>query len=79
MEKQGLVTRTKDLEQKNLVRVTLTEKGREAYNKSTKRESIHRMLSSIPDDECKSLVACLKVLRDRALDEAGITSKPPFP
>ena len=37
MEKEGLVKKTKDLDKKNLVRVTLTEKGRQAYNHSLKR------------------------------------------
>jgi DNA-binding MarR family transcriptional regulator len=36
MEKAGLVRKTKDPERKNLVRVTLTEKGRQAYYQSTR-------------------------------------------
>ena len=79
MEKKGLVTKSKDLEKKNLVRVAMTEKGQQAYEQAAKRESIHRILSSISDDECERLVACLQLLRDKALEEAGITSKPPFP
>jgi len=40
MEKDGLVTKVDDLERKNMLRVAMTEKGREAYEKSTDRESI---------------------------------------
>ena len=79
MEKKGLVTKSKDLEKKNLVRVAITEKGQQAYEQAAKRESIHRILSSISDDECEHLVACLQLLRDKALEEAGIVDKPPFP
>jgi len=39
MEKKGLVTRAKDLDKKNLVRIVLTEKGEQAYSCSTRIES----------------------------------------
>src|SRR4030042_5989847 len=41
MEKQGLITRVKDLPKRNMVRVVMTNKGREAYEQSTKRLSMH--------------------------------------
>ena len=79
MERKGLVRKVKDLEKKNMVRVAITEKGRQAYEQAAKRESIHRILSSISDDECEHLVACLQLLRDKALEEAGIEGRPAFP
>ena len=79
MEKKGLVTKAKDLEKKNLVRLAITEKGQQAYEQAMKRESIHRILSSISDDECERLESCLTMLRDKAIEEAGITYKSPFP
>ena len=39
MEKDGLISRTKDLDRKNLVRVTMTEKGHQILNKASKRVS----------------------------------------
>jgi len=40
MEKDGLIKKTKDLHRKNLVRVTITEKGKQAYKDSLKSVSI---------------------------------------
>ena len=79
MVKEGLVRKVKDLERKNMVRVAITEKGQQLYNQSTKRESIHRIMSSVPRDECQQIWECLRKLRDRALEEIGIVRKPPFP
>lgn len=67
MQKKRLLTRTKDLKRKNLVRVSLTEKGQQAYYQSTKIESIRRIMSPLSEEERKQLGSCLKTLRDRAL------------
>ena len=79
MEKKGLVEKAKDLEKKNLVRVAITEKGEQSYLQSTKRESIHRIMSALSNEECQKLRSCLERLRDKALNELGIARKPPFP
>ena len=79
MEKKGFVTRNKDLDRKNLVRLAMTEKGRQAYSASIKRESIHRTFSCLSKKESRQLVSCLEKLRDRALQELGIENKPSFP
>ena len=78
MEKQGLLRRTKDLEKKNLVRVTLTEKGREVYHQSAERESIHRIVASLSEGERQQLRAYLGKLWNRALDELGVSHEPSF-
>ncbi len=79
MEKEGLVKKVKDLDRKNLVRVAMTEKGQQAYYQSTKRDSVHRIISSISKEERQHLRATLERLRDKALKEIGIAFKPPFP
>jgi DNA-binding MarR family transcriptional regulator len=79
MEKEGLVRKVKDLERKNMVRVAITKKGRQLHNQSSKRESIHRIMSSLAGDECQQMWECLYKLRDRAFEEIGIVRKPPFP
>ncbi|MDD5191488.1 MAG: MarR family transcriptional regulator, partial [Dehalococcoidales bacterium] len=45
MEKQGLIKRVKDLPKKNMVRVTLTAKGKEAYEYSTQRAAMYEIMS----------------------------------
>ena len=51
MAKSGLVKRVKDLDRKNLVRVSITQKGLEAYEQSAKRGPIHRIMSKLTPEE----------------------------
>jgi DNA-binding MarR family transcriptional regulator len=78
MERDGLIKRAKDLHRKNLVRVTITEKGYKALNKSRDRKSIHRSMAAIPEGDRQKFYDQLEKIRDKALRQAGI-SKPPFP
>ncbi len=79
MEREGLVSKTKDLARKNMIRVTLTEKGQQAYSQSTGIESIYNIMSPLSEEQCQRLRPCLEGLRDRALKQLGIEQKPPFP
>ena len=79
MEREGLVRKVKDLDRKNLVRVAITEKGHQVYRQSTKIESIRKVLSSLSKEEQQQLMSCLETLRDKALEELGVKSKPSFP
>ena len=79
MEKKGLVRKTKDLDRKNLVRVTLTEKGQQAYDLSIRREFIEDMLSCLTEEQCQQLRSSLEALRYKALKELGMNPKVPFP
>jgi DNA-binding MarR family transcriptional regulator len=80
MERQGLIKRTKDLDHKNQLRITLTEKGEKAYQKQIEMRVISEILSSISPEECDKLGANLKIMRDeaiRVLDSR--TRELPFP
>jgi DNA-binding MarR family transcriptional regulator len=80
MVKKGLVTKSKDLEKKNMVRVSITEKGRQVYEQSTKRKSIHKVISSLSREERQQLGSYLERLRNKALGElTEERPKPPFP
>ena len=79
MEKKGLLSKIKDLVRKNLVRVTLTDKGQQAYRQSTKIKSIRDIMSSLSEDERQQLRSYLETLRDRALKQLRVEQKPPFP
>jgi len=68
MEKAGLVRKVKDLDRKNLVRVALTNKGRQAYKQSTKREPIHLIMSCLSKEESQQLKLYLEKLQDKALE-----------
>jgi len=79
MERKGLIRKSNDLHRKNLVRVSLTEKGKEAYHKSTTRQSIHNALSALSKEELKQLGSYLARLRDKAIAELKIDYNLPFP
>ena len=69
MEKDGLVTTSKDKKRKNVVRVSLTKKAKDYYKLASKRESIHRIMSSLSPEETRLLKSSLKKLRDSAISE----------
>ena len=79
MEKQGLVRRVKDLERKNKVRVELTEKGREVYNKVSVRESMHRIMASLDRKSRQHLDSCLETLRAATMRYLEEEKDMPFP
>ena len=56
LERTGFVRKTKDLEKKNMVRVELTEKGLNAYQKGSKRETIHNIINT-PEFQVKYIIA----------------------
>jgi len=80
MERAGLVRKTRDLDRKNVIRVTITDKGRQDYNDSTKLESIHRIMSCLSNEERQQLRPILQKLRDEALKPAIVSTRHvPFP
>lgn len=79
MEKEGFIKKTKDLQKKNLVRVTITAQGRKAYSLSLKRKAFNQIFNVLTTDERENLYGYLDKLRTKAIKVAGITSKPPFP
>jgi len=79
MEKQGLIKRVKDLPKRNMVRITLTPKGKQIYEISTQRATMHEILAVVNDAERKVLRDYLQRLRDKALKLAGIGYEMPFP
>ena len=79
MLKKGLVKRSKDLEFKNLVRISLTEKGTKAYEDSIKRESIYRIFRTLTKEDLAQLISLLIKVRDNSLAETGDSIHRPFP
>jgi DNA-binding MarR family transcriptional regulator len=79
MEKAGLVERVRDLPKKNLVRIRITEKGRQAHKKSLKRESIHKTMSCLSEEERKQLASILLKLRNRVTKVLRHREEIPFP
>ena len=55
------------------------EKGRQAYYQSLKRESIHKVFSSLSGEQRRQLRSCLETLRHKALEELSLAKKMPLP
>lgn len=72
MSRKSLVRKVKDLDRRNLVRVALTEKGLKAYEQSTKRGPIHRIMNVLTPEERKNLRIYLEKLMDKARKEIGL-------
>ena len=79
MERKGLVRKTKDLERKNMVRVTLTDKGEEALRQAQTSETISKVMSCFSPEEQDCLREYLLTLRSKALQELGIKHEMALP
>jgi DNA-binding MarR family transcriptional regulator len=79
MAQKGLIRKSKDLHKKNLVRVTITDKGQKAFKQSLKRKSIHQIMSALTEKEKDELFELLDKLRSKSVKVAKISFKPPFP
>ena len=72
MEQQGFVKKIKDMERKNLVRVVLTEKGEELWQKSKDMTAMHTIMDSLSLEQREMLRLYLGILRNTALKEIGL-------
>jgi len=67
MEDKGLVKKSKDLEKKNLVRVTLTKKGEQAFHQQWDARIVPKITSFLSKKELDNLEECLNKLEGKAL------------
>jgi len=77
MEKQGLIrrirSRKRDPEDHGLVRVMLTDKGKEFFQEqSGSRKVIHEILSCLSPEERASFKSCLEKLREKTLEALAV-------
>ncbi len=79
MEKKGLVERARNLEKKNMVRVTMTEKGQQVYRKSTREKSLHEAMAVLSEEERQQLRGLLEKLREEGFKALGMEQKLPWP
>jgi DNA-binding MarR family transcriptional regulator len=72
MQKKGLVTKKKDRKRGNVVRISITKKGREVCQQVMGQDLIHQIMSSLSDEQLEQLRASLLILYIKALKELGI-------
>ena len=75
MVKQGLIKKTQNSGSKKRVIVTLTEKGERALALSKNREYLHKVMSSLAEEEKQRFESKLEILRDSAINELSVTQK----
>ena len=68
MEADGLVRRSHDLQRKNWVRVSLTEKGRDAFRRQLTQRKVRNITECLPKKELDALNAANATLRARAIE-----------
>ena len=80
MADKGFVEKVHDLDRKNLVRVSLTEKGKKVYEYSTRRGPIHRIMGVLSSEEKVQLRKLLEKVHAQARKELGLErEEDPFP
>ena len=62
-----------------MVRISLTQEGRRAYEQTLKREAIIHIFSSYDDKERQQLREFMNLLRNKAIEYLGIEQVPPYP
>jgi len=80
MEKRGLVKKVKDPKRKNVLRVILTKKGEEVFNRARERtEVFSHIMSNLSPEERENLRTYLQRIQDRAFEKLsdGLQMAPP--
>ena len=78
MEKKGLVTKSRDENKGNIVRISIKEKGRELCYQAVQEDFIRRIISSLSEEQRKQLWSSLYVLMGEALKELGMEGEIPL-
>jgi DNA-binding MarR family transcriptional regulator len=68
MEKQGLVKRSEDPQQSNLVRVTLSKKGELTFERQWGRKLTNNITACLSEEDLRVLETCLQKMHDRAIE-----------
>jgi DNA-binding MarR family transcriptional regulator len=76
MENKGLITKKKDLKRENIVRISITEKGRKFCLQAVQADFVRDIIGSLSEDQKEQLRVCLRILYREALKELGLTENP---
>jgi DNA-binding MarR family transcriptional regulator len=68
MKKKGLIEKTRDFDRKNLVRVTLTEKGKHTLHSLLEMKIVAAVFSTLSGEQLQQLMSYLTILSDRAYE-----------
>lgn len=79
MQKKGLVTKTRDSKRGNVVRISITERGRDICKQVMGQDFIHKIVSVLSDEQRESLRSCLSLLYAEVSKELGVEEGLPLP
>ena len=74
-EKKGLITKKRDKKRENIVRISITEKGRVFCRQAVQPEFVHDIMFKLSEEQRGHLRACLGILYQEALKELGIEDR----
>jgi DNA-binding MarR family transcriptional regulator len=72
MEKLGLVKKTPDKKRKNIMRLSLTKKGYEAYLHSIEFKAFHPIIEVLPESKRRELWTLLQTIREKAFQNLNL-------
>jgi DNA-binding MarR family transcriptional regulator len=72
MEEKGLLVKNTDPKRKNMIRIGITEKGKQAYEITSKRGPIHRIMGALSENERDDLRKTLGTIINKSVDELGM-------
>ena len=79
MERDGLVTRQKGPNARSPMKIVITEKGKDLYEKCLKIESIREVLSVIAPEERERLFKSLGKIRTKSFEYIHEVEQMPYP
>jgi DNA-binding MarR family transcriptional regulator len=70
MEKNGLVTRVRDLKDRRAIRLSMTKKGRTAYKRASKphKKLLKEMIPTLDNEEIQELIRLLSKILETTYD-----------
>jgi DNA-binding MarR family transcriptional regulator len=75
MEKMGLVKKRADKKRKNIIRLSLTKKGYEAYYHSIEFKAFSPIIEVLPEEKRLQLQAILETIRGKAFENLRLDIK----
>jgi DNA-binding MarR family transcriptional regulator len=72
MEKKGLIVKNKDDKRENIVRISITEKGRKFCVEAVQADFIRKIMNSLSAEQKEQMRTGLSILYKAALKELGL-------
>jgi DNA-binding MarR family transcriptional regulator len=75
MEKLGLVKKRPDSKRKNIIRLSVTKKGYEAYEHSIEFKAFYPIIDALPENKRQELWSSLQLIREKVFENLHLDLK----